>query len=64
VLEPAELYEVASDAPHLDEPVLLVALDGFVDAGNAARLAVEALQADREAQTVVRFDIDQLVDYR
>jgi proteasome assembly chaperone (PAC2) family protein len=64
VLEPAELYEVAADAPQLDEPVLLVALDGFVDAGNAARLAVDALLADREARSVVRFDVDQLVDYR
>jgi hypothetical protein len=64
VLEPAELYEVAADAPQLDEPVLLVALEGFVDAGNAARLAVEALLADREARNVVRFDADQLVDYR
>ena len=35
MLDPAELYEVEADAPQLDEPVLLVALDGFVDAGNA-----------------------------
>jgi hypothetical protein len=64
VLDPAELYEVASDAPELDEPVLLVALEGFVDAGNAARLAVDAILADREARTMARFDVDQLVDYR
>jgi hypothetical protein len=64
VLEPAELYEVVADAPELDAPVLLVALDGFVDAGNAARLAVDALSADREARPVVHFDVDQLVDYR
>jgi hypothetical protein len=64
VLDPAELYEVATDAPEVDEPVLLVALEGFVDAGNAAQLAVDAILADREARTVARFDIDQLVDYR
>jgi proteasome assembly chaperone (PAC2) family protein len=64
VLDPAGLYEVAPDAPQLDEPVLLVALDGFVDAGNAARLAVDALQEGREPRTVARFDVDQLVDYR
>jgi proteasome assembly chaperone (PAC2) family protein len=64
VLEPAELYEMAADAPRLDEPVLLVALDGFVDAGNAARLAVDTLRSGREARTVARFDVDQLVDYR
>lgn len=62
--EPAELYEVASDAPELDGPVLLVALEGFVDAGNAARLAVAALLAERESRPVAGFDIDQLVDYR
>jgi proteasome assembly chaperone (PAC2) family protein len=64
VLDPAELYEVAPDAPQLEEPVLLVALDGFVDAGSAARLAVEALVEGREQRLVARFDVDQLLDYR
>jgi len=64
VLDPAELYELAPDAPQLDEPVLLVALEGFVDAGNAARLATEALVEGREPRVVARFDVDQLLDYR
>jgi hypothetical protein len=64
VLDPGQLYEVAPDAPQLDEPVLLVALDGFVDAGAAARLAVDALREGRESRLVARFDVDQLVDYR
>jgi proteasome assembly chaperone (PAC2) family protein len=64
VLDPAELYEVAPDAPQLEEPVLLVALDGFVDAGSAARLAMEALVEGREQRLVARFDVDQLLDYR
>jgi proteasome assembly chaperone (PAC2) family protein len=64
VLDPADLYEVAPDAPQLDEPVLLVALDGFVDAGSAARLAIEALVEGREPRVVARFDVDQLLDYR
>ncbi len=64
MLDPAELYDVAEDAPQLDEPVLLVALDGFVDAGSAAQLAVAALVEDREPEVVARFDVDQLVDYR
>ena len=42
MLDPAELYQVASDAPELEEPVLLLGLDGFVDAGNATRLALAA----------------------
>ena len=64
MLEPAELYEVAPDAPALAEPVLLVALDGFVDAGNAARLAVASLRDERDERVVATFDIDQLIDYR
>ncbi|MHA6618641.1 proteasome assembly chaperone family protein [Pseudonocardia sp. DLS-67] len=64
MLDPAELYEVAPDAPQLDEPVLLVALDGFVDAGSAARLAAEALVEGREPRAVANFDVDQLLDYR
>ena len=64
MLDPEQLYEVAPDAPQLDEPVLLVALDGFVDAGAAARMAVEALHEGREPQLVARFDVDQLIDYR
>lgn len=63
--EPAELYEIVDDAPALEAPVLLVALDGFVDAGNAARLALEALETSGStSDVVVRFDVDQLVDYR
>lgn len=64
MLDPAGLYEVAPDAPQLDDPVLLVALDGFVDAGNAARLATDALVEGRESRLVARFDTDQLLDYR
>ncbi|GAY09451.1 proteasome assembly chaperone family protein [Pseudonocardia sp. N23] len=64
MLDPQELYTVADDAPQLSDPVLVVVLDGFVDAGNAARLAAEALVEGRETTTVVSFDIDQLVDYR
>jgi hypothetical protein len=64
VLEPTGLYEVADELPQLDGPVLLVALDGFVDAGAAARLAVETLLEGEEPRRLVRFDTDQLVDYR
>ncbi|MEQ3554440.1 PAC2 family protein [Pseudonocardia nematodicida] len=64
MLDPAQLYQVDPAAPRLDEPVLIVALDGFVDAGNAGALAVGALTDEREAVTVASFDVDQLVDYR
>lgn len=64
MIDPAELYEIDADVAVPDEPVLLMALDGFVDAGNAARLACAALVGDTDAPVVVRFDVDQLIDYR
>jgi predicted ATP-grasp superfamily ATP-dependent carboligase len=64
VLDPADLFTVAPDLPDLGRPVMVVALDGFVDAGAARRLAVEHLLAAGEPETVVTFDVDQLHDYR
>ncbi len=64
MLDPAELYRVEPDAPTLSEPVLVVVLDGFVDAGAAARLAVDSMLAAGPGRPVARFDVDQLVDYR
>ncbi len=43
----ARFVHIVDDVPELDEqdegPVMLVALDGFLDAGNASALAVEHL---------------------
>ena len=64
MLEPAELYELTEAEVPAAAPVLIVALEGFVDAGNAARLAVGAMREGREARTLARFDVDQLIDYR
>jgi predicted ATP-grasp superfamily ATP-dependent carboligase len=64
VLDPHELYQLADDVPELNRPVLVLAMNGFVDAGGAARLAREHLLATREAQPVATFDLDQLLDYR
>ena len=46
----------------LDAPVLIAAMDGWVDAGAAASAAVELLA--RDAVTVATFDPDELYDYR
>jgi proteasome assembly chaperone (PAC2) family protein len=64
VLDPAGLYRLEPDAPELADPVLVMVLDGFVDAGAAARLAADSMLASGSGQRVVRFDVDQLVDYR
>ena len=61
---PSELFELSAEAPAVDRPVLVQALTGFVDAGNASRLAREHLVAVGNPRTVATFDLDQLYDYR
>ncbi len=65
--EPGELYELHLERDEielLNEPVLLVALDGYIDAGSGVRLAVEHLLAAQPHTVIATFDIDQLIDYR
>ena len=62
-LDPEELFDLDADRPDLSGAVLLHALDGFVDAGAAVRLARATLLAG-DAPVVARFDLDQLYDYR
>lgn len=62
--DPRDLYDLAADRPELGDPVLVVALDGFVDAGHARRLTVEHLLSEGEPLTVATFDVDLLHDYR
>jgi hypothetical protein len=50
--------------PSLTDPVLIVMLTGWIDAGGAARAAIEAIQADAEASPVAEFDDDTYVDFR
>ena len=42
-MDPRALYDLEPDLPDLGRPVLVQALDGFVDAGAAKRLAREHL---------------------
>ena len=63
-LDPHDLYELEADLPALDGPVLVQALDGFVDAGAAKRLARTHLLTEHGAQRVATFDVDALLDYR
>jgi predicted ATP-grasp superfamily ATP-dependent carboligase len=63
--DPADLYEVGTDAPELDdELVLLYYLDGFIDAGGAGRLLAAHLLSTLEHEEIARFDVDALIDYR
>jgi hypothetical protein len=63
-LDPSELYDLDPGRPDLDGVVMVQALDGFIDAGGARKLAADHLLATLDSQVVVRFDHDQLFDYR
>ena len=65
MLPPDELYALSGDLPDpAERPVLLHALQGFVDAGSAAALATAHLLAELDSRPVATFDVDQLIDYR
>jgi len=58
------LFELL-EQPDLDEPVLIVALEGWIDAGMAAAGTMKHLAAATSDPVVVaRFDTDLLVDHR
>lgn len=59
-----DLYRLAEDQPELDRPVLVHALSGFVDAGQAGGIAVEHLLSHLQNRVLATFDADELVDYR
>jgi proteasome assembly chaperone (PAC2) family protein len=62
--EPSELYELLTDEIEADSPVLVHSLSGFLDAGQAGRLAVDHLLGTLEHRVVATFDLDDLYDYR
>jgi len=64
VPDPAGLFTLADAWPELDQPVLVHALPGFVDAGSGVRLVTEHLLETLPSTVVARFDHDILIDYR
>jgi predicted ATP-grasp superfamily ATP-dependent carboligase len=59
----ADLYELV-DRPSLADPVLVVGLDGWIDAGLAAAAATAHLLEQLDTTVVAAFDADVLVDHR
>jgi len=57
------LYDFIQN-PELDSPVLIVVLDGWIDAGLGAAAALEALTPTMPLDTVAVFDADTLLDHR
>jgi hypothetical protein len=69
LLDPNGLFTISGEIANAAEsglarPVLIEALDGFVDAGNGRRLAREHLLNALDSELLVSFDVDQLIDYR
>jgi predicted ATP-grasp superfamily ATP-dependent carboligase len=57
------LYELI-EQPDLEDPLLVLALDGWIDARLAAAGAAEVLCDQLDTVTVARFSTDELLDYR
>jgi proteasome assembly chaperone (PAC2) family protein len=57
------LFELV-ERPDLESPVLILALDGWIDAGLGAANARAALLSALDPTTVAIFDSDQLLDHR
>lgn len=57
------LYDL-HDQPSLEAPVMVVVLEGWIDAGYAAGTAVQTLLQGLDTYPVATFDADQLLDHR
>jgi hypothetical protein len=65
--EAARFVHIVDDVPELagaSSPVLLHALEGFLDAGNASALAVAHVMEGSSGRVVASFDVDAFYDYR
>jgi hypothetical protein len=52
------------DQPDLTDPVMIVMLSGWIDAGVSAGAAMDAIQSDAGASPVAQFDDDMFIDFR
>lgn len=59
----SELYEL-HEHPDLDSPVLIIATDGWIDAGMAANLALGPVMDRCTDGPIATFDTDNLLDHR
>jgi hypothetical protein len=64
----ARFVHIVDEVPELeglgDGPVMLTALDGFLDAGSASGLAVAHLLESSPGRVVASFEVDEFYDYR
>ena len=64
----ARFVHIVDDVPELEGraegPVMLAALEGFLDAGQASALAVAHLGEGEPGRVVASFEVDEFYDYR
>jgi predicted ATP-grasp superfamily ATP-dependent carboligase len=64
----ARFVHIVDDVPELDGlsdgPVMVTALEGFLDAGSASALAVSHLLEGSTGRVVASFEVDEFYDYR
>jgi hypothetical protein len=61
---PGELYRLEAGAPELESPVLVMAPEGWIDAGLGGGGAIATLLAGITTEVVATFDNDELLDHR
>jgi len=62
--EPYRLHESYAKMPRLSSPLLVVMLQGWIDASSAANAAMTRLVKETGATTLVTFDSDEFLDFR
>jgi hypothetical protein len=64
----ARFVHIVDEVPELEDlgdgPVMLTALEGFLDAGSASALAVGHLVESSPGRVVASFEVDEFYDYR
>ena len=58
------LHDSYASLPRLSSPLLVVMLQGWIDASGAAHAAMQRLVAETGATTLVTFDADEFLDFR
>jgi predicted ATP-grasp superfamily ATP-dependent carboligase len=68
MLRPDDLYEIVDESvatgPAAPPKVMVLSLDGFMDAGQAGRVTADHLLEVLDNRLLARFDVDLLHDYR
>ena len=59
-----DLYQLEPDRPEMGSPVLVMAPEGWIDAGLGGGAAMAALLSEISTELVARFDSDALLDHR